>query len=126
MFRKYTKNVLNFSSKFEKLKEDGFNFCKRKKPESYRDIFCNLKKLKNYGNDFCKLKNLKKHEFVFWKLNKLRKNGFYLLYASKISENVDFSFCKLENDQKKYCMNLVFASLKLKNYGDDFLQAKKL
>ena len=37
---------------------------------------------------------------------------------------MDFSFCKLENDQKN--MNLIFASLKLKNYGDNFLQAKKL
>ena len=37
---------------------------------------------------------------------------------------MDFSFDKLENDQKK--MNSIFASLKLKNYGDNILQVKKL
>ena len=37
---------------------------------------------------------------------------------------MDFNFDKLENDPKNIIS--IFASLKLKNYGDNFLQVKKL
>ena len=37
---------------------------------------------------------------------------------------MDFSFCKLENDQKS--MNLLLCKLKTQNYGDNVLQTKKM
>ena len=51
---------------------------------------------------------------------------FFCQLQKLIAENEDFRFCELENDKKNVNSQFLQAFKKLKNYGDNFSQAKKL